>query len=361
MTQSAVISSFVQYIEGCSQSCSMQRQHLSGAGAVHLLEEKLKQFYEKKYAIAFSNATVALQALCLAMNLKGSEIITSPVNWGGSIAPFLLHKNKLRFTSVDLSSLNLEANDLPTTITPKTRAVLSVDYNGIPSDSEAIKIFCQQNGLLYISDSAQSMGAYRNGKPAGHFADVIVLSFSPGKSLFAGEGGAVITDDEDLYDKLIWFSQHPAKQKTIFGPTNYNEYAPLNGRMNPFSAIFLNESFEFLLEKLKQYQDICFDSITLLLQANLIEPITTIKNPGESTFFNFSVRLTPEISLRQVNEFIRSNNLPFVAVPHVIKFIPCDSQFRKQYKNKFSCSPRLQAQAKEGFFKRRVSFISTPE
>lgn len=106
---------------------------------------------------------------------------------------------------------------MSTSLTPGTKAVLSVDYNGTPADSKTIKDFCSTNNLIYISDSAQSFGAFRDNKPGGYFADYIVLSFGPGKSLFGGEGGAILTDDENIYEKIIWLTQHPLRQKKTFG------------------------------------------------------------------------------------------------------------------------------------------------
>src|SRR5450759_3102193 len=136
------IASLQGYIEGFFQQPSMQHQHLSGAGATHFFEEKLRTYFNKKHAVTFSNATTALQTLCIALDLYNTEILTSPINWGGSISPFLLQRNKLRFTSFDSVSLNLSLSYLPFAITRKTKSVLSVDFNGTPVDSKAIKAFC---------------------------------------------------------------------------------------------------------------------------------------------------------------------------------------------------------------------------
>ena len=117
------IDSFKKYLVDCFQQPSMQQQHLSGAGATHYLEAKLKDYYNKKYALTFCNATTALHALCIAMDLNNTEILTSPINWGGSVAPFIFNKNRLRFTSFDPISLNLSLRDLPSAITTQTKSV----------------------------------------------------------------------------------------------------------------------------------------------------------------------------------------------------------------------------------------------
>jgi len=345
------------YIRTCYLQPAVQHQHLSGAGATHKLEERLSGYYQKKYAITFSSATTALQCICLAMDIKESEIITSPINWGGSIAPFLLHGNKLRFSAVERTTLNLDVKDLASAITSKSSAVLSVDYCGTPVNSEEIKNFCNEYGLKYISDSAQSFGAKRHGKPAGWHADAIVISFSPGKSLFGGEGGAVITDDQELYEKLIWNSQHPSKQKTIFGISHYNEYAPLNGRLNPLSAIVLNETFEATIPELRKYQGICFKLLKELQAEKMVESSPFITSPEASTFFNFSLKLKPSINLQYVNDFLSSQKQSFMAIDSTHKMIPFDPAFKSQYKGWYSCTGNVLKQKAESRCSNWISLI----
>ena len=341
MKPNNVNNAFQEYIESCLLHPYTQHQHLSGTGATYFLEEKLRTFYNKKHVIAFSNATTALQTLCIAMDLNNTEILTSPINWGGSISPFLLHKNKLRFTSFDPITLNLSVSDLLSAITQKTKAVLTVDYNGTPVDSQAIKSFCVDNNLFYISDSSQSTGSFVNNKPAGFFADSIVLSFSPGKSLFAGEGGAVLTNDDDLFEKLLLYSQHPSRQKTILGLSHTNEYTPINGRMNPFSAIFLNETFESSLNALYKKQTKCFKLLCQLQKMELVEPTPHISKTISSTFFSFVLQLKPNVTLQMLNSFLIGEKQPFTAIQSSFKLIPFDKSFMDQFSGKFSCSKNL--------------------
>lgn len=339
-----VLTALSGYLGLCSEQPEWQRQHLSGAGPVFFLEKRLSKFYNKKFAVTFCNATTALLSLAVAMELSDAEIITSPVNWGGSVAPFLFNQNKLYFTAINSASLNMDSDDLKSALNQNSKAVLSVDYNGNTVDSSVIKKFCRKNNLKYISDSSQSLGSFYNGKPAGYDADAIVLSFSPGKTFFAGEGGAVITNDEDLYEKLLWFSQHPERQKGALGISNYNEYAPINGRMNPLSAIFLNETFESSWNTLKTYQALCYNILTNLAETKLIKEIPHIVSAISSTFNNFSLLLNHSVHISQVNVWLATNNLPFRAEEYFPKLIPYDSVFREQFKGKFKCTDKLQDQ-----------------
>lgn len=344
-----------RYIAGYDTSVTCQTEHLAGAGATFLLEKKLADYTGKKFALTFSSATTALTSLCLAMDIKGAEVITTPVTWGGAVTPFLINGNKLRFSSIEAASLHLDPNQLIHSVNSRTKVVISTDLHGYPADSASIKDFCQANGLKYISDSAQSLGAFRDGRSAGWFADATVLSFSPGKSFFAGEGGAVVTDDPDLYERLIWVSQHPERQKAIFGLSYTNEYAPINGRINPFASLYLNMRFQACAERLRIYQGECHSALNILLGSGLIEEVNQIAAPEGSTYFKFSVRLKRSSTVEDVNAFLNECKVPFQAQKLSVKLIPFDPQFKSQFVGRYSCSNHLRGLTKNGILERRFN------
>ncbi|MBE0652684.1 MAG: DegT/DnrJ/EryC1/StrS family aminotransferase, partial [Bacteroidales bacterium] len=232
---------------------SFQTCHLSGNGVIREVEEMIMDYYEKKYVVTFPNATTAIWSLILALNLRNKVIASSPFGWAGAIAPFLLFSNKVLFTNVD-SSLNM--NGLKNlTRNDGLDAIFSIDFGGIPADTNRLKSIAQNAGAILISDSSQSFGAARDGKPAGFWADAVILSFTSTKAINCLEGGAVVTDDEDIFQKLIQNSQHPYRQKMYFGTRSFNEFTQVNGRMNPFSAMFLKYTFADQFERLISIQD----------------------------------------------------------------------------------------------------------
>ncbi|MBK6771222.1 MAG: DegT/DnrJ/EryC1/StrS aminotransferase family protein [Ignavibacteria bacterium] len=324
-----------EYIKGSLVNLSLQNQHLSGAGATYEFEQKLKKYYSKKFVITFSNCTTALLSLCVSLNLKNKDIITSPLNWGGSISPFLLFDNKIIFSAVENISFNLDPLKLSTSLTPGTRAVLSVDYNGTPADSKSIRDFCHKNDLVYISDSAQSFGAFRDNKPAGFFADFIVLSFGPGKSLFGGEGGAILTDNESTYENIIWLTQHPLRHKKTFGPESFNEYSPINGRLNPLSAIMLNVLFYDYIKKIKTHQINSFEFMYLLNKNELIQLPKQLLKFNNSAYFKQQCSLLKNVKIKDVNNFLNKHSFKYQADRFVPNIIPLDKIFKKQFRNKF--------------------------
>lgn len=275
---------------------SRQSIHLDGTQDVHELEQKLAKFYGKKHCLLFSSATTALFAIAIALEIKESHIIAPPLSWGGTVSPFLLFNNQISFSGVD-EDLCLEASTLEKLLVNDTKALISVDFGGTAANSKCIKEFCKENGLYYISDSSQSLGAFRDNCPAGAFSDAIVTSFTHGKTLFGGEGGAVITNDEELYEKLIFISQHPNRQKKVFGLSNYNVFAPVNGRVHPITAFFVNQRFDILLSDLGQRQQAYDRFAKGLVAREVISPFWRSKSFDYSTYFDFYAPIESQFPL----------------------------------------------------------------
>ncbi|MFM7368476.1 MAG: DegT/DnrJ/EryC1/StrS family aminotransferase, partial [Sphaerospermopsis kisseleviana] len=186
MNTKNTLTAITNYYQQACEDQGFAEQHLAGAGAVFQLETKLKHHYNKKYALCVSNATTGLFAIALALNLKQEEFITTPYTYGASLAGFLLLENRPIFAEIDTQTLTLNPESVRQQITPKTRAVLGVDIYGYPCNQVALRQIADEYGLWYIADAAQSLGAYREGIPASALADALVVSFTVGKTVFAG-------------------------------------------------------------------------------------------------------------------------------------------------------------------------------
>ncbi|QQS30004.1 MAG: aminotransferase class V-fold PLP-dependent enzyme [Sphingobacteriales bacterium] len=257
---------------------------LDGTFDVYALEQKLANYYGKKHCLLTSSATMAIYAISIACSLKEKHIIVPSFGWSGSIAPFLHFGNKLSFAGVD-DRFCISPDKIQELITPATKAIFSIDTGGNACDSLAISNIAKANGLLYISDSAESVGAIRDNMPAGSFADCIVLSGTSGKTLNAGEMGAILTDDRILYEKLLLLSQHPHRQKKELGSSNWNPFTPLNCRVNPLAAIKANQAFDMLHSIVKNQQTTAIGIIMQLSSDNIVSCFSF--KPEESTFFEY--------------------------------------------------------------------------
>jgi len=246
--------------------------HLIGLGAVASLEEKLRLLYGKRFALCVSSATTGLLGIALALNLKESEFLCTPYTYGGTIAPWLLFGNRPIFSDIDPMTLGLDPTAARRIATGRVKAILSADIYGIPADSEGLRALAHELGVPYIADAAQSFGASRGGYSASSCADALVVSFSPHKPISAGEGGAVLTDDQSLYEKLIWYTQHPLRQRRELGLRCQNEFA-LNGRIHPETAAWLDANIETCLKRLERRQQACFALIEQINDSGATEPI----------------------------------------------------------------------------------------
>jgi perosamine synthetase len=244
------------------------QSHLLGTGAVAALEYRLRKYFGFRYAILLCNATSALLATQIALGLEQSEIITSPFCYGASFAGALHLRNHLNFADVD-ASLNLDPEAVRAALTPRTRAILTLDFNGFPSNMTALRKVANEHRLLLIADAAQSAGALLDGAPAIRGADAAVLSFTTGKTVATGEGGAVLTDRRDLYERIVCLTQHPLRQKRDTGLANFEEFN-FNFRIHPLAAVWAEAIFEDELTKLIMWQAEWRDIVRRLAAAGLI-------------------------------------------------------------------------------------------
>lgn len=243
---------------------------LAGLGAIATLETRLESMYGLPYALAVSSATSGLLALGLAAELAGAEFVTTAYTWGGTVAPFMMLGARPVFADIDPGTLTLDPCSVERAITPRTRAILSVDMNGNPADDAKLREIATRYNVPLIADAAQSFGATREGRPASALADAFVISFSTGKSLAAGEGGAILTSRADIYERLLLLTQHPSRVARELGMARRTEYVPLNARMHPAAATRLVAEWDAELASLSARQVACFEILEGLLAAGLV-------------------------------------------------------------------------------------------
>lgn len=173
------------------------------------LEEKLCKITGAKYAVAVSNGTAALHAACYAAGVsQGDEVITTPMTFAASANCILYCGAKPVFADIREDTYNIDPIEIESKITDKTKAVVAVDFTGQAVELDRIKEICKQHGLILIEDASHSIGTSYNGQMVGSIADLTTFSFHPVKTITGGEGGAILTNDEKLYKKLILFRTH---------------------------------------------------------------------------------------------------------------------------------------------------------
>lgn len=172
-------------------------------------EKELADYCGAKYAVAVANGTAAIHTAFFAAGLaRGAEFITSPMTFVATSNVGLWQGAKPVFVDIDESTGNIDVDKIEEKITKNTKAIVPIDYTGRPVELAKIKAIARKHNLIVIEDACQALGAQYADKKIGSVSDLTVFSFHPVKSITTGEGGAILTDNEDYYKKMKIFITH---------------------------------------------------------------------------------------------------------------------------------------------------------
>ena len=172
-------------------------------------EKKLCEITGAKHAVLIANGTAALHACCFAAGIKpGDEVITTSMTFAASANCAIYCGGKPVFADINPETYNIDPESVEKCITEKTKAIVAVDFTGQAVEIKRIREICDKHNLIFIEDAAHSLGTKYDGKPVGSLADMTEFSFHPVKTCTSGEGGAITTNDDELYKKLILFRTH---------------------------------------------------------------------------------------------------------------------------------------------------------
>lgn len=162
-----------------------------------------------KHAISLPHCTAGIHLSLAAMGIGvGDEVIVPDTTWIASAAPIGYVGAAPVFADVDETTWCLTADSVGVCLTPRTKAVIAVDLYGSMPDLPAIRELCEQHGLALIEDAAEAIGSRWQDRPAGAFGDTGVFSFHGSKTLSTGEGGMVVTDRDDLCERMMFLRDH---------------------------------------------------------------------------------------------------------------------------------------------------------
>lgn len=172
-------------------------------------EQIVADYVGAKYAVAISNGTSALHAACFAAGIgPGDEVITTPLTFAASANCVLYCGGTPVFADVDPKTYNIDPEDIRRKITDRTKAIIAVHLAGQPCDMDAIHSIAREHGLIVIEDGAHALGSVYKGKKVGSMSDMTTFSFHPVKPITTGEGGMIVTDNEEFYKKMVLFRSH---------------------------------------------------------------------------------------------------------------------------------------------------------
>ena len=195
---------------------TLKSDWLTQGPKVEEFEKKLAQYCGAKFAVVVANGTAALQAAFFAIDLKkNDEFITTPLTFVATANAGIWQGGRPIFVDVEPTTGNLDPKLIEKKITSKTKAIVPVDYTGRPANLNAIKQIAQKYGIPVIEDACQALGAEYKNKKIGSISDLTVFSFHPVKSITTGEGGAILTDNEEYYERMKKFVTHGITKKGL--------------------------------------------------------------------------------------------------------------------------------------------------
>lgn len=173
------------------------------------MERTLKEYTGAEYAVAVSNGTAALHCACMAAGIgPGDQVITTPLTFAASANCVLYCGAAPVFADIDPETYNIAPESIRAHITEKTKAVIAVDFTGQAVRHKEIRAICEEFQLVFIEDAAHAIATKYKGKQVGSLADLTTFSFHPVKTITGGEGGAVLTNSEAFYQKLMLARTH---------------------------------------------------------------------------------------------------------------------------------------------------------
>ncbi len=197
-------------------------------------EKRVADYCKVKFAVAVSSGTAALHLACLAAGIShGDEVITSPITFVASANCALYVGAKPVFADILSDTYCIDPASIRRKISPRTRAIIAVDFAGHPCDMEQINEIAKGKNIVVIEDAAHSLGAEYKGRKVGSLADMTTFSFHPVKHITTGEGGMVVTNRKDFYDKLVLLRSHgiTRKQELFVQPCSVFQTQP--STLNP--------------------------------------------------------------------------------------------------------------------------------
>ena len=265
------------------------------------LEKKLCELTGAKYAVVVANGTAALHLAALAAGFReGDEVIVSSITFAASANCVRYCGAKPVFADINPETYNIDPESVRKLLTPRTKGIVAVDFTGQAVEHDAIRRICRENGLLLIEDAAHAIGTKYKGQPVGSIADMTCFSFHPVKTVTSGEGGAITTNDEQLYRRLMRLRTHGITRDPdeMAHPTDaawYNEQVELgfNYRMTDFQAALLLSQLGKLdkfsarrKEIVKKYDQVFSEMPEIIVQKEIPE--------SDTTRHLYVIRLNPE-------------------------------------------------------------------
>ncbi len=282
--------------------CDVLRSpNLSLGPKLQEFESVFAKYIGTKRAVAVNSGTSGLFLCMLALGIKpGDEVITTPFTFVASATPVMMAGARPVFVDIDPASLNIDPARIESAITENTKAILPVEVFGNPAGLDKVCQIAHEHNLQVIEDSCEALGSALNGKKVGTFGTMSVFGFYPNKQITTGEGGMILTDDDNLADICISLrNQGRGKDDWLTHERlGYNfRISDINCALGITQLSRINQIKARRQQVAKWYQEMLADDNRIIVPA---EP-----DGCDMSWFVFVVRLADGFSLEQRNQILQ--------------------------------------------------------
>lgn len=278
-----------------------------------------------KYAVAVSSGTAALHAAMYAIGVGcGDEVIVPTMTFASTANCVIFQGGTPIIVDVITDTLLIDPSDIEKKITQWTKAIIAVDYAGHPADYDALRQITDKHGLILVADACHSIGATHKGVQVGTLADLSVFSFHPVKHITTGEGGMVVTDNEEYACRMRMFRNHGIatdhRQRIEQGTWHY-EMVELgyNYRISDFQCALGISQLRKLPQWILRRQEIASRYNEAFMNCESVKPLG-VRNNVSHAYHLYVIRLA--FSLLSIDRAVLFNRLREESVGVNVHYIP---------------------------------------
>ncbi|QGQ19877.1 aminotransferase class V-fold PLP-dependent enzyme [Cellulomonas sp. JZ18] len=252
----------------------------------------------RRHSVAFNSGTSAMLAAMMAVGVgPGDEVVAPVLTYHAAVSPARALGAAVRFADVELGSRCLSPEALRATITPRTRAVVVVHQWGRAAAMDEILAIARQHGVAVIEDGSHAHGSRYGGRPVGTLGDVAIFSLQANKAVYAGEGGVLVTDDDELADRAVLAGHYRDRAKADVRHPSLRAFWEsghgLKLRMSPFNAIVALGSLARFEALARQRQAALAYLNDALRESATVVPVE-VPDPGDmGAWYGYKPYLTP--------------------------------------------------------------------
>jgi dTDP-4-amino-4,6-dideoxygalactose transaminase len=293
---------------------ALRSNSLTMGNFVDRFEKHLADFTQTSGAIAVSSGTAALHCAYSSVDLKNREVITSPMTFVATASTAALQGANIVFSDIEPGTGNIDPKAVEADITRKTSVVTCVDYAGNPAKLNELRSVISGKNILLFEDASHSLGSKYLNKTIGSFADLTIFSFFPTKNITTAEGGAIVSNNRDLLEKVRLFKMHGLvrAKKSQLSPDEGDWHQEvhnfgLNYRLSDIHAA-LGLSQLVKLEKFKVIRQEIFDFYCIALSM-IPEIELPLKTPNSEPFWHLFPIQVPKESRKKLFDYLRNNGV----------------------------------------------------